>query len=105
MSYASTYDVAVDATHVFRKQVAGAIHAIAVDVVNEDPATANHSERLTWARSVLNTNDGPVTESGRWIWLMLTNSTFAADPTTADDGAVKSVASGHLDTMLQRWYL
>lgn len=105
MSYASTYDVAVDPDHVFRKQVAGALHSIAVDVVSEDPATENHAERLTWARSVLNSNDGPVVESGRWIWLMLTNSTFAADPLNADDGAVKTVASGHLNTMLQRWYI
>lgn len=104
MSYASTYGVAVDSTHVFRKQVAGALHSIATDILNEDPATTNHAVRLSWARDVLCSNDGPVTEAGRWVWLMLTNATFAADPNNADDGAVKTIASGHLPTMLNRWY-
>jgi len=104
MSFASTYDVAVDATHVFRKQLAGALHSIACDVIAEDPATEDHSTRLTWARSITLSNEGPTVEAGRWVWLMLTNSTFAASPTTADDGAVKSVATGFLSIMLQRWY-
>jgi len=102
MAYADTYDVAVDATHVFRKQVAGALHSIAVDIISEDPETADHSTRLTWARSVTATADGPVVEAARWIWLMLTNSTFAANPTGADDGAVKTIAASFLPTMLLR---
>lgn len=102
MGFADTYAVAVDADHVFRKQVAGALHSIAVDIVNEDPATENHSVRLTWARSITASADGPVTEAGRWIWLMLTNATFAANPTGADDGAVKTIAVSHLGTMLGR---
>ena len=98
MAYADTYDVAVDATHVFRKQIAGALHAIAVDVVNEDTATINHANRITWARRILETESGPVTEAGRWVWRMLTNATFAANPLAADDGAVKTIAAGFLDT-------
>jgi hypothetical protein len=104
MAFADTYDVAVDATHVFRKQLAGALHSLAVDILAESPATPDHATRLTWARDITETNEGPTTEAGRWVWLMLTNATFAASPTTADDGAVKSVASGFLPTMLARWY-
>lgn len=102
MGFASTYDVAVDATHVFRKQVAGALHNIAVDIIGEDPGTANHATRLTWARSVTATADGPVSEAAKWIWLMLTNATFAGNPTGADDGAVKTIATSFLPTMLAR---
>ena len=102
MSYASTYDVAVDATHVFRKQIAGALHSIAVDIIAESPATEDHARRLTWARAVTSADTGPVSEAARWVWLMLTNATFAADPTTADDGAVKTIATSFLPTMLGR---
>jgi len=102
MAYADTYDVAVDSNHVFRKQVAGALHSIAVDIINEDPQTADHSVRLTWARMVTSSANGPVDEAAKWIWMMLTNATFAADPLNADDGAVKTVASGFLGTMLGR---
>lgn len=102
MAYKDTYDVAVDATHVFRKQLAGALHSIATDILNEADNTADHGRRLTWARLVTATADGPVAEASRWIWLMLTNGTFAAAPTTADDGAVKTIAISFLPTMLSR---
>lgn len=99
MGFASTYDVAVDASHVFRKQVAGALLSIAVDLLNE-PSTSG--DALTWARRVTNDDQGPVVEAARWIWLMLTNGTFAASPTTADDGAVKTIALSFLPTMIAR---
>ena len=104
MTYAGTYDVAVDAEHTFRKQLAGALHSIATDIMAEDPATEDHSTRLTWARSVTMSNEGPTVEAGRWVWLMLTNATFAADPLTANDGAVKTIAISFLGIMLKRWY-
>ena len=102
MAFADTYDVAVDPTHVFRKQLAGALHSIARDIISEADNVEDHARRLTWARMVTASSDGPVVEAGRWVWLMLTNATFAADPTTADDGAVKTVAISFLPTMLAR---
>lgn len=102
MGYASTYDVAVDATHVFRKQVAGALHSIATDILNESAATEDHARRITWARRITADVNGPVVEAERWVWLMLTNATFAAAPTEADDGAVKTIAVSFLATMLNR---
>lgn len=95
MSFASTYDVAVDANHVFRKQLAGALHSIAVDLLNE-PATSG--DTLTWARNV---RADPAGEAAKWVWMMLTNATFAANPTTADDGAVKTIATSFLPTMVK----
>ncbi len=92
--FAATYDVAVDSGHVFRKQLAGALHSIAVDLLN-DPATKG--DTLTWARRVRN---DPTAEAAKWVWLMLTNATFASSPTTADDGAVKTIATSFLATMV-----
>lgn len=102
MAFADTYAVATDATHVFRKQLAGALHSIAMDILSESDATADHARRLTWARQVTASADGPVIEAARWIWLMLTNATFAANPTSADDGAVKTIAISFLPIMLAR---
>ena len=95
MAYAATFDVAVDPAHIFRKQFAGALHSIAVDLLNAPETTG---DTLTWARRV---RDDPVSEAERWIWLMLTNATFAANPTTAEDGAVKTVATSFLATMVK----
>jgi hypothetical protein len=102
MAFKDTYDVAVDPAHAFRKQLAGALHDIARDIIAEADNVTDHARRLTWARMVTATADGPVTEAGRWVWLMLTNSTFAANPTGADDGAVKTIAISFLPTMLAR---
>lgn len=102
MGFASTCDVARDADHVFRKQVAGALHSIAVDIIGESPTTERHADRLTWARRITTDADAPFVEAGRWMWLMLTNATFAADPLNANDGAVKTIATSFLDTMIGR---
>jgi hypothetical protein len=102
MGFASTYDVAVDDAHVFRKQVAGALHSIACDIIAEAPETDDHANRLNWARRVTANVDGPVTEAAKWIWLMLTNATFAANPTGAEDGAVKTIATSFLSIMVGR---
>ena len=99
MAYADTYDVAVNPDHVFRKQLAGALHSIATDLLN-DPAT--QGDTLTWARRVTADANGPVAEAAKWVWLMLTNATFAAAPTTAEDGAVKTIATSFLPIMVAR---
>jgi len=95
MAFKDTYDVAVNADHVFRKQLAGALHSIAVDLLNDQ---ATQGDTLTWARRVRN---DPVPEAAKWVWLLLTNEAFAAAPTEADDGAVKTIAVSFLATMVQ----
>ena len=92
--FAEIYDVATNPDHRFRKQFAGALHSIATDLLN-DPAT--QGDVLTWARRVR--DQGPVAEAAKWIWLMLTNPTFASAPDSADDGAVKSIAVSFLAVM------
>lgn len=99
MAYTDIYAAATDDTHVLRKQTAVAMHKAAVDVVNESPGTANHSNRLTWARKVLDSPEGPVTEAGAWIWKVLENATIQADPLNAADNDVQFVVNGMVDTM------
>lgn len=91
-----------DTTHVLFRQTVGALHSIACDILVEDPAIDEHAERLVWARKILLDNDGPVAEADRWMWTMLTNYTLAANPTTTDDGVVKTVAAGFLPIMLKQ---
>jgi hypothetical protein len=94
MSFKATYDTAVDSTHVFRKQLAGTLHAIAIEIVGEDV----DGPQLDWARRVV---IDPVPEAAKWVWLMLTNATFAADPSNCDDGAMVTIAKSFLPTMIK----
>jgi hypothetical protein len=91
-----------DTAHVLFRQTAGALHSVACDILNEDPATEEHAARKVWARKVLLDNDGPVVEADRWMWSMLTNYILAASPTTTDDSTVKAVTIDILPIMLKQ---
>ena len=90
-------------THVLFRQTAGALHSVACDILNEDPATDEHSARLAWARKILSNDQGPVVEADRWIQTMLTNYVFVDNPTTTDDNTVRAVAIDLLPVMLKRY--
>lgn len=99
MAYTDIYTAATDGTHVLRKQVAVAMHSAAVDVINEDEATENHSNRLVWARRVTQGNSGPLDMAERWIWKVLENATIQASPDTATDNDVQFVVNSIVNVM------
>ena len=94
MALADNYDVAVDPNHIFRKQIVCCLHFVACKLIAEGA----QGETLTWARRV---QIDPVSEGQRWIWKMLTNAGFAANPTGADDGAVVTIIESFLPDMLK----
>lgn len=97
MSYVTIYDTAIDETHVLRKQVATACADAAIDVINEDPGTPGHEERMRFARSVLREENGPVTMAAAMIWEVLQNPTIGADPLNASDNDVQFAVNGLID--------
>ena len=90
MSYAVIYDSAVVADSVLRKQVSTALHKAAVNVRNEDPATANHARRLQWSKQVL-TQGGIESMAAAIVWSVLENAAIQAAPTTSPDADVQFV--------------
>jgi hypothetical protein len=85
MSYADIYNAATVTDHNLRKQVAVALAIVAMDIANESAATADHSQRLAWARRVAT---DPVGWAEKAIWKVLENATIQAAPTQATDGDV-----------------
>ena len=79
MAYTDIYTAATDETHILRKQVAVAMHTAAVAVINEDPGTTNHANRLVWARRTTQDNGGPESMAARWIWKGLENASIQAN--------------------------
>jgi len=102
MSYVDRYSVAVDSNHVLRQQVSVAMHEAAQDVITESPGTPNHANRLVWARRTTGSDNGPVEEAGRWIWMVLENSSIQANPLTSTDNDVQFVVNGLVDTFADR---
>ena len=68
---------------------------LAGDVLNENPATTNHANRVIWANAVLN---DPTAMIARMKTHILQNATIAANPNGATSGDVEFVISGLIDT-------
>jgi hypothetical protein len=99
MAYTDIYTAATDDTHVLRKQIAVAMQKAATDIINEDAGTANHANRLAWARRCINSNEGPIRMAERWIWKVLENATIQAAPAESTDNDVQFVVNSLADTM------
>ena len=102
MAFTDIYTAATSADSVLRQQIAVAMFKTAVDIINEDPSTANHYNRLAWARKVTNSNSAPVTEAEKWIWKVLENSTIQAAPTTSTDNDVQFAVNSIISYIVQQ---
>ena len=98
MSYTAIYDSAVVADSTLRKKIAVALHKAATNIANEDPQTANNSQRVAWARRVF---ADPVGWAEKTVWTVMQNATIAADPTTATDNDVQFVVNSNIATFLR----
>lgn len=66
-----------------KKRVVVSITIAARNVLAEDSQTANHENRLAWAKRAITS---PETEADRMIWAVLANPTIQSDPVNASDG-------------------
>lgn len=96
MAYVDQYAAAADLESTLNKQVVAAIIKAAADVKAEDPATANHANRLAWATKV-SRHDAAVQEMALRRWEILSNSTIAAAPATATDNDVQFVVNSFVN--------
>jgi hypothetical protein len=97
MAYVEVYDQATTLGSL-KKQVAVAIHKAAVDIGNEDPQTANHANRLFWARQAA---ADPVGWADKAIWIVMENATIAASPASATDSDVQFVVNSSVNKLLR----
>jgi hypothetical protein len=79
----------------FLGRLAMAIVDVAGDIRAEDPATANHADRLVWAESVL---EDPMAEARRIVYYVLNNATIETKLANSTDSELKFTVSGLVDT-------
>lgn len=66
------------------------------DITNEDPGTANHADRLTWANSIIAAYDsGNVQSEYR---LFLSNTTIQTSGIASTDNDIQFVVNSFIDT-------
>ena len=98
MSYTAIYDSAVVADSTLRKKIAVALHKAATDIAAEDQATADHAQRVAWARRVF---ADPVAWSEKTVGTVMQNATVAANPNTVSDSDVQFVVNSNIATFLR----
>lgn len=97
MTYTTEFDAVNNDTSTFRKQVVVAIIKAATDVINEDPGTANHANRLTWAQKV-SKHDAAISEGNLRKWQVVSNATVSASLPTSLDNEVQFVVNSFINT-------
>jgi hypothetical protein len=102
MAYTAEFDLFSDQTNDLHKKVARAISIAVVAVLNEDPGTADHIERLEWARGLRASGpDALLPEAHRWMLRILENSDIQSGGNASPDNDVQFVINGLVTTMAQ----
>lgn len=83
----------------FKRRLTSCLSTIALQVLNEDPATVGHASRTGYARQVLNSPDAYVANTAKWI-VMRTNL-FGANTTVVLDLGVPVVQTDASDAAIQ----
>jgi hypothetical protein len=80
------------------KKTAAAVSKAAQDILNEDPETSNHANRLVWAKvAIVNT----IEKTYSMMWYIASNATIAADPENATDNDIQYVVNGSINYFAQ----
>jgi hypothetical protein len=103
--YTTSYAIRYSTPHL-SQQTEVAVETAAVSIQNEDPATADHANRLRWANWAIPNS------SVAWIpfaWPVANNSTIvgkvSADPSGQSvlDSEVQFVVNSYVETVITEW--
>lgn len=95
MSLINTYSVRYENTNL-KKRVVAAVAKAAMDVIYEDPGTANHANRLIWANNAM---QNTASSAEKMMWGIAQNATISADPDNATDNDIQFVVNSLIDAI------
>ena len=98
-TYIQIYDMQENAN--FKKQVIVACRKAGIDIMNEDPQTSNHEDRLRWAQNVLAYNGVTHADMVQSMVAAVTgNATLQAAAPSGPwlDGDIQFVVNSLIDT-------
>ena len=91
---ATMYSLAVDA-NTSQTKIAAAAAIAAQSVLTENPATANHSQRLAWAQKTLL---DPLSMAKKMIWGVVADPNVQAAGVNASDAILQTSVNALVDT-------
>lgn len=78
-----------------KNRVTAAIAKAAQDVLNEDPGTTNHADRIVWADAAL--SNAPAMAE-RMMWGVLLNSAIQSNGESSSDSEVQTAVNSLINT-------
>lgn len=93
MALIDVYNLASSAT--FRNRIAAAVAKAAYDIINEDPGTQYHAERLVWAK---NSMENPISVSGLMVWTVVQNPTIQSSGLDSTDNDIQFVVNSNINS-------
>lgn len=78
----------------FRGLVKAAVAKAAYDITNEDPGTANHTERLAWAKDAMK---NPSTAADQMLWMILQNQTILDSGVNFSENDIQFAVNSNVD--------
>lgn len=85
----------------FQRQLAGSLLAAALNVLNEDPATERHAERVTWAKAIM---QSPNVQGALMLNYVLGNPTLAAAAGGPNTDSGTPISDSDLDYVVSSLY-
>ena len=79
----------------FISRIAAAVGKAATDVINEDPGTTNHANRLLWAKGAM-ANIDSVTPA--YAWTIVQNATIQTAGVEATDNDIQFVVNSNVNS-------
>jgi hypothetical protein len=92
MALLDNYNLAVNAT--LRNRIAAAVAKASFDVLNEDPGTAYHAERVVWAKASLK---DPVTVTDQMAWTVVQDTTIQSHGLDSTDIEIQNAVNGNIN--------
>lgn len=92
MSLLSIY--ALKSNDEFKERVASAIAKAAYDILNENPATTHHTERVAWAKTAM--KDACIVAE-QILWTVVQNATLQSSGLDSTDNDIQYVVNSNID--------
>lgn len=94
--FSTIYDIRYNNADLKKRTVAAVAKVAMYIITTEDPGTANHTERVTWAMDAISNTPQA---SERMMWAIAQNATINADPAAATDADIEYVVNVSVDSI------
>lgn len=78
----------------FKARIAAAVASAANDILNEDPGTTNHAERVVWAKAAMKDAEG---SAEQMLWSVVQNPTIQTNGLASSDNDIQFVVNSNVD--------